>query len=74
MVLDGRYTGVGNNGLHPMGKKLTLRAANFGESVIDCSDSDSPELLANGDRHGPALSTGSFLIKGINTEGCYNRR
>ena len=74
VVLDGRYTGVGNNGLHPMGKKLTLRAANFGESVIDCSDSDSPELLANGDRHGPALSTGSFLIKGINTEGCYNRR
>ena len=73
VVLDGRYTGVGNNGLHPMGKKLTLRAANFGESVIDCSDSDSPELLANGDRHGPALSTGSFLIKGINTEGCYNR-
>ena len=74
VVLDGRYTGVGNNGLHPMGKTLTLRAANFGESVIDCSDSDSPELLANGDRHGPALSTGSFMIKGINTEGCYNRR
>ena len=72
VVLDGRYTGVGNNGLPPMGKKLTLRAANFGESVIDCSDSDSPELLANGDRHGPALFTGSFLIKGINTEGCYN--
>ena len=71
VVQDGRYVGIGNNGLHPLGKSITMKAANFGEAVIDCSGTDNPEFIQAGDRHS---KTGSIDLIGVNTENCHNHR
>ena len=36
VLQDGRYTGLGNTGVYPMGRMLVISAANRGQTTIDC--------------------------------------
>jgi len=71
-VMDGRYAGMGNTGLFPMGKMLVISAAHRGNVVIDCEMSTSGDIYT-GDRFQAVASTGHATLRGINVDGCSNR-
>jgi len=72
VVLDGRYAGVGNTGLFPMGKMLVISAAHRGGVVIDCDMGTAGDIY-NGDRFQATPTTGHATLRGINVENCANR-
>jgi hypothetical protein len=72
VLLDGRYAGVGNTGLFPMGKMLVISAAHRGNVVIDCDMTTSGDIY-NGDRFQAVATTGHATLRGINVDNCSNR-
>ena len=73
VVARGRYTGIGNVGLAPLGKVVHVLAVTPAEVVIDCSDTDMPEFASNNPRQSAGSSnSGVVHVSGINTENCLN--
>mmetsp|Transcript_16558 Transcript_16558/g.54059 ORF Transcript_16558/g.54059 Transcript_16558/m.54059 type:complete len:366 (-) Transcript_16558:828-1925(-) len=72
VLLDGRYSGVGNTGLYPMGKMLVVSAAHRGAAVIDCEQAATGDIF-NGDRFAAVATTGHATLRGVNVESCAGR-
>ena len=76
VLMPGRYMGIGNVDLVPMGKMLELVSFEPNAAVIDCSGTQSGDIVYAGDMYqgGGVPTVGALRFSLVNVENCDDHR